>query len=118
MTTTETSTAAKAPWIRIADVGQHVDQDVTLKGWLYNKRGSGKVQFLHLRDGSGFIQCVMGVNDVPDEVFERTKHLGQEAAVEIVGHVKKEERAPYIGHELAVKALTVVGESKDYPIQK
>ena len=106
------------PWIRIADVAQHVGQDVTLKGWIANRRGSGKVQFLHLRDGSGFMQCVMGAQDVPEDVFERAKHLGQEAAIEVDGVVKKDDRAPYVGHEMQVNALRVVGESKDYPIQK
>jgi asparaginyl-tRNA synthetase len=117
MTSTTTSTTA-APWVRIADLKAHVGQTVTLKGWLWNKRGSGKVQFLHLRDGSGFLQCVLGAHDVDEATFEKVKHLGQEASIEVTGLVKADDRAPYCQMELQAKNVVVIGESRDFPIQK
>ena len=107
-----------APWVRIENLKEHIGQSVTLKGWIANKRGSGKVQFLHLRDGSGFLQCVMGINDVDAATFERSKHLSQEASVAVTGLVKADERAPYCQMELAVQGVAVIGEAREYPIQK
>jgi asparaginyl-tRNA synthetase len=107
-----------AQWVRIGDAGQHVGKDVSIKGWLANRRGSGKVQFLHMRDGSGFMQCVMGAHDVAPELFERVKHLGQESALIVTGTLKADERAPYCKMELGVTAVDVVSEASDYPIQK
>ncbi len=109
---------SQAPWVHIGEAAAHVGTDIVLKGWLANRRGSGKVQFLHLRDGSGFMQCVMGIQDVDEATFERAKHLGAESAVIVEGSLKADERAPYCKMELAVKKLTVVSESHDYPIQK
>jgi asparaginyl-tRNA synthetase len=109
---------SETPWVKIADLAAHVGQTVTLKGWLWNKRGSGKVQFLHVRDGSGFLQCVLGAHDVDEATFERVKHLGQESAFEITGLVKADERAPYCKMELQANGINIISESKDYPIQK
>ncbi len=106
------------PWVRISELSQHIGQTVTLKGWLSNKRGSGKVQFLHLRDGSGFLQCVLGAHDVTPELFEEVKRLGLEAAVELTGLVKADERAPYCKMELQANAVKIISDSKDFPIQK
>ncbi len=106
------------PWIRISDALAHAGQAVTLKGWVFNRRGSGKLQFLHLRDGSGFIQCVMGAQDVDDATFEAAKHLGAESSVIIEGTMKAEPRAPYCGAEVQVTGLQVVSAATDYPIQK
>ncbi len=107
-----------APWVRISELKSHVGQTVTLKGWLWNKRGSGKVQFLHLRDGSGFIQCVLGAHDVDGATFDTVKHLGQESSVAITGIVKADDRAPYCRMEVQANDVKVIGESRDYPIQK
>ncbi len=104
--------------IRISDIANHAGKEVTLKGWLANRRGSGKIQFLHLRDGTGYIQGVMGVQDVDEDTFAKVKKTGQEASVIVTGIVNKEERAPYCGHELHVKAVEVVGDSAEYPIAK
>lgn len=117
--TATTPTAETAiPWVRIAEIHQYVGQTVTLKGWITNRRGSGKIQFLHIRDGSGFIQGVMGIQDVAAEVFEACKGLTQETSVEVTGLVRAEERAPYCGHELTVSNVQIVSLAKDYPIQK
>ncbi len=107
-----------AEWVRIGEADKHVGKEITLKGWLANKRGSGKVQFLHMRDGSGFMQCVMGVQDVPPEVFEKVKHLGAESALVVTGTLKADERAPYCKMELGVKSVEIISESHEYPIQK
>jgi asparaginyl-tRNA synthetase len=117
MTTTPAPTS-KFPVVRLADIANHVGEHVELRGWLYNKRGSGKVQFIHLRDGSGFMQCVMGVQDVAPEVFERAKGISQESSIIVRGIVKKEERAPYCGHELQATDVEVVQAAHDYPITK
>ena len=106
------------PWVRIEQLADHIGQRVTLKGWLFNRRGSGKIQFIHLRDGSGFVQCVMGVQDVPTEVFERAKKLTQESSIIVTGTVSQEERAPYCGFELQADGVELVSESVDYPITK
>ncbi len=106
------------PHVRIADIADHVGQEVTLKGWLYNRRGSGKVQFIHTRDGSGFIQCVMGKTDVSEEMFATARSLSQESSIIIRGTVHKEERAPYCGHEIHASAVELVAAASDYPITK
>src|SRR5688500_8145542 len=110
--------ADTAPWVRIAEADKHVGGDITIKGWLANQRGSGKVQFLHMRDGAGFMQCVLGAHDVDEATFEKAKHLGAESALILEGSLKAEPRAPYCGMEMQVKKVTVVSESQDYPIQK
>jgi asparaginyl-tRNA synthetase len=101
--------------VYIENIGQHEGQDVTLKGWLHNRRSSGKIHFLTIRDGSGFIQGVMSKADVGEELFKATDHLSQETSVIVTGTVKPDTRAPS-GYELGVKSLEVVGESHDYPI--
>ena len=104
--------------IRIQDVAAHDGERVRLRGWLHNRRGSGKVQFLHLRDGSGFIQCVMGKEDVPEPLFAEARKLSQETSLCITGLLRREERAPYCGYEVLADDFEVVGPSHDYPITK
>ncbi len=104
-----------APVVRIADIAKHVNQEVELRGWLYNKRSSGKLHFLQIRDGSGIIQGVVFKGDVSPETFEKADHLGQETSVVVRGLVREDKRSP-IGFELSVKALEVVHEARDYPI--
>ena len=108
----------EAPWIRIVDLAPHEGQEVTLKGWIYNKRSSGKIHFLQIRDGSGFIQGVMERTAVPEETFQAAKGLWIEASVEVRGTVRRDERAPS-GFELSVADLVVVSNpSEEYPITK
>ncbi|MDQ3265466.1 MAG: asparagine--tRNA ligase [Myxococcota bacterium] len=104
-----------APVARIGEIAKFEGQEVELRGWLYNKRSSGKLHFLQIRDGSGVIQAVVFKGDVEPETFTRADHLGQETAIKVRGLVKADKRSP-IGFELGVKGLEVVSESRDYPI--
>ena len=101
--------------IRVKDVGQYLGQEITLKGWLYNKRSSGKLHFLQLRDGSGIIQCVMFKGEVSPELFELGDKVTQESSIIVTGTVREDKRSP-LGFELGVKNLEVVQMAKDYPI--
>jgi len=101
--------------IRVADIGCYEGRAVVLRGWLYNKRSSGKLHFLQLRDGSGVVQCVVFKGDVKAELFERCGHLPQESSLVIHGQVRREARAP-IGYEVGVSHLDIVQEAEPYPI--
>jgi asparaginyl-tRNA synthetase len=101
--------------VYIKDLSQYVDQTVSLKGWLYNKRSSGKVKFVILRDGTGLLQCVVFKGNVTPEAFEAADKLGQESSLEITGKIKIESRAPG-GYEMDVTDLKLIAESVDYPI--
>jgi asparaginyl-tRNA synthetase len=104
-----------APHVYINRIGAHDGETVTLKGWLHNRRSSGKIHFLVVRDGSGFVQVVMGRNDVGEDVFRRADHLGQESAVIVTGTVRADTRAPG-GYEVVASDLEVVSAAHDYPI--
>jgi asparaginyl-tRNA synthetase len=99
----------------IQDIAQHDGQTVTIKGWLHNRRSSGKIHFLIVRDGTGLIQAVMSKAAVGDEAFHKADHLGQESAVIVTGPVRADARAPG-GFELDVHSLDVVHATTDYPI--
>jgi len=99
----------------IKDLGEFVGQEVTLKGWLYNKRSSGKIKFLILRDGTGLLQCVYFKSNVSEEIFDLADTIGQESSIEVTGKVKVEPRAPG-GYELDATGLKIISEAKDYPI--
>ncbi len=101
--------------IYIKDLEKHVGESVTLKGWLYNKRSSGKVKFLILRDGTGYLQCIVFKGNVSEEIFELADSLTQESSFEVTGTVKEEKRAVG-GYELDVTDLKQIGKSVDYPI--
>jgi asparaginyl-tRNA synthetase len=101
--------------VYIEDIGRHEGEEVTIKGWLSNRRSSGKIHFLTIRDGSGFIQAVMSKAAVGDEVFKAADHLSQETSVIVTGTARADKRAPS-GFEIDVKSLEVVGGSHDYPI--
>ena len=98
----------------IEELKGQIGSEVTLKGWLYNSRSSGKLVFLQLRDGTGIVQCVVfkGNNE---EVFEVAKGLGQESSIIVTGTVKEDARSP-IGVELDVTGLEVLQNVHDYPI--
>jgi asparaginyl-tRNA synthetase len=107
-----------APVATIATLGQHEGQSVTLRGWLYNLRESGKLLFPLFRDGTGTVQGVAHVKSVPPEVFEALKGLTQESSVIVTGKVRADKRAPG-GFELDVEDIHVVQrvpESDPYPI--
>jgi asparaginyl-tRNA synthetase len=103
------------PEIYIKDLSAHVGEEVTLKGWLYHKRSSGKVKFLILRDGTGYLQCIVFKGNVTPEVFEIADSLHQEASYEVTGTVKEEPRA-IGGYELDATNVKLIGTSEDYPI--
>ncbi len=99
----------------INDLKNHIGAEVTLKGWLYNSRSSGKLVFLQLRDGTGVVQCVVFKGNVEPEIFEAAKSAGQESSIIVRGAVKADERSP-IGVEVDVKTLEVLQNVHDYPI--
>jgi asparaginyl-tRNA synthetase len=99
----------------IDKIGEQVGQTVTIQGWLHNRRSSGKIHFLVIRDGTGFLQVVMGKKDVDEATFTRADHLSQESAIVVTGTVRADERAPG-GYEMIATALEVVAEAHDYPI--
>jgi asparaginyl-tRNA synthetase len=100
---------------RIVEFKDHVGQEVLVKGWLHNKRSSGKLQFLIVRDGSGFAQGVMAKATVPVESWAAAEEAGQESSLEVVGRVKADPRAPG-GYELDVTELKLLQPTHDYPI--
>src|SRR5437588_2182301 len=106
---------ADSPVVYIEDIAKHEGEPVRLRGWLHNRRSSGKIHFLTLRDGTGFIQCVMSRQAVGDDMFKRADHLAQESAVIVDGTARADARAPG-GYEVDVTALEIVSEAKDYPI--
>jgi asparaginyl-tRNA synthetase len=101
--------------IYIKDLSSHVGKEITLSGWLYNKRSSGKVKFVVLRDGTGYLQCVYFKGNVTPEVFELADRLGQESSIEVTGLIKEEKRAPG-GFEMDAKDIKVISEAHNYPI--
>src|SRR3954451_14805959 len=109
---------SEAPRVRIADIGKHEGETVSIAGWLYNLRKSGKIVFPQLRDGTGIIQCVAVKAEVPEALFETLKGLTQESSIIITGRVRAEQRA-HGGYELDVTDAEViqrVPESDPYPI--
>jgi asparaginyl-tRNA synthetase len=103
------------PWAYIEDLGRHIGAEVTLKGWLYNRRSSGKVHFLLIRDGTGICQCVASRADIGAEAFGEADHLGQETSIEVTGTVREDKRAPG-GRELTIRSFAVRSSAADYPI--
>jgi asparaginyl-tRNA synthetase len=102
-------------YVYIEDIGKHEGETVTIRGWLHNRRSSGKIHFLTLRDGSGFIQAVMSKAAVGDDVFKAADHLSQETSLSVTGTARADKRAPS-GYEIDVATLEVLGASHDYPI--
>ncbi len=98
----------------INELKNHIGEEVTLKGWLYNSRSSGKLVFLQLRDGTGIVQCVV-FKPANEELFEQAKSLGQESSIIVSGKVKEDTRSA-IGVELDVTALEIIQNAHDYPI--
>jgi len=98
----------------INELKNHIGEEVTLKGWLYNARSSGKLVFLQLRDGTGIVQCVVFKGN-SEEVFEKAKALGQESSLIVTGSVKEDTRSS-IGVEVDVRGIEVLQNASDYPI--
>ncbi len=108
-----------APVVRIQEIERYVGQEVTLQGWLYSRTDKGKLQFLQVRDGTGFIQCVVFQKEVPEEVFAAAARLTQESSLIVTGVVRQDPRAPGVpgGYELGVTDLRVIQIAEEYPIQ-
>ena len=101
--------------IYINKLSEHVDEEVTLKGWVYNYRSSKNLYFLELRDGSGICQCVVSKDDVSNETWEAADSLRQESSLEVTGKVVEDERS-IGGYELQVSEIKVIQVAEDYPI--
>mgnify|MGYP005844611657 CR=1 FL=1 len=103
--------------IKIKDLKNFIGQKVELEGWVYNKRSSGKVRFLILRDGTGYLQCVGFIKDIPQEVFDLMDKVTLESSVKVEGVVREEPRAVG-GSELSLTNLTLYHLAEEYPISK
>lgn len=101
----------------IERIGEHVGQEISFKGWMYNKRSSGKIAFLQLRDGTGTIQGVVVKGEVSDEAFDLAGQLTLESSLEVSGMVREDKRAPS-GYELTVTDLKLIQLAEEYPIGK
>ncbi|MFN7270443.1 MAG: OB-fold nucleic acid binding domain-containing protein [bacterium] len=99
----------------INEIGRHVGEEVTLKGWLYNKRSSGKLGFLEVRDGSGLIQGVVSKKDVDEETWNRVEQVTQESSIIVTGVPREHPKRPGV-YELDIKSLEIVQLTEDYPI--
>lgn len=103
------------PTIQITNVKHYVNQTVRIGVWLRQKRGSGKIAFLQLRDGTAFFQGVVVKSDVSEETFEIAKSLKQETSMYVTGEIHEDTRSDF-GYEMAISGIEIVGESHDYPI--
>ncbi|MEX0811580.1 MAG: asparagine--tRNA ligase [Chitinophagales bacterium] len=103
--------------VLIKALEKHEQKEVTLKGWVANKRTGKGLVFIILRDGSGFCQCVVNEENVPEAQFEDAKRLSQESSLQLKGKVLKDERQ-LGGYELQVSELQIISEAEEYPISK
>jgi asparaginyl-tRNA synthetase len=107
------------PIIRVEDISKYAGQEVAVQGWIYNRTDKGKLAFLLVRDGSGFVQCVAFKGDLSEALFDQIARLPQESAVIITGPVREDKRAPGLpgGYEVGIRDLQVVqAASEDYPM--
>jgi len=105
--------------IRVSQISQYVAQEVAIQGWVYNRTDKGKLVFLLVRDGSGFVQCVAFKNDLDPELFDQLVHIPQESSLVITGIVRADQRAPGIpgGYEVGIKGVEIVQlAGEDYPM--
>ncbi len=101
--------------VYIEELGRHVGEQITIRGWVYNKRSSGKIRFIVVRDGTGIVQSVLVKGNVPEESFNRFDELTQETSLAVTGKVKKDDRAPG-GFEMELTGVEIIRIAKDYPI--
>lgn len=104
--------------ISLADLAHYDGQDVTVRGWVYNRTDKGKLQFLQVRDGTGIAQCVAFHKDLPEDQFKAAGTLAQETSIVLSGIVRADPRAPGIpgGFEIGIRELHIVQQAVDYPI--
>lgn len=102
--------------IRINDIKNYNGKEVEIKGWLYNKRSSGSIKFLIIRDGTGFIQATLLKSEIKEELFNKIDTINYESSMKIVGLVREEKRAPS-GYEILIKNVEIISIAEDnYPI--
>ncbi|MCH8934475.1 MAG: asparagine--tRNA ligase, partial [Gemmatimonadetes bacterium] len=101
--------------LRIKDLPDRIGETVTLRAWVEKTRSSGKIAFVVLRDGTGYLQCVVPKGEVDATVWEGVKTLAKETSVQVTGEVRADARSPG-GVELGMRELEVIGESVDFPI--
>jgi asparaginyl-tRNA synthetase len=107
------------PIIRVEEIGKYAGQDVSVQGWVYNRTDKGKLVFLLVRDGTGFVQCVAFKGDLSEELFDQLTRLPQESSVVISGPVRADQRAPGIpgGYEIGVKDIKIIQlAGENYPM--
>jgi|Deesub1362A_J573_1020465.scaffolds.fasta_scaffold00058_23 asparaginyl-tRNA synthetase len=102
-------------WVYIEDIAKYVGEKVELRGWVYNKRSSGRVRFLLIRDGTGILQCTIFSPEKEHPLFDKFEELTQESSLIVRGKVKEDKRAPG-GYELEVEDIEIIHIAKDYPI--
>ncbi|MFC4697429.1 asparagine--tRNA ligase [Enterococcus aquimarinus] len=101
--------------IQIIDAKKHIGEIVQIGAWVANKRSSGKIAFLQLRDGTAYFQGIVVKNEVGEEIFQIAKNLHQETSVMITGEIREDSRSKF-GYEIGIQGIEVIGESHDYPI--
>ena len=107
------------PVIRVEQVAEHENQEVSIRGWVYNRTHKGKLVFLLLRDGYGFVQCVAFKNDIDAELFNQLVHIPQESSIIVTGVIRADKRAPGIpgGYELGITQFQIIQAAvDDYPM--
>jgi len=105
--------------IRVDQISNYTDQEVRIQGWVYNRTDKGKLVFLLVRDGSGFVQCVAFKGDLDEKTFNQIMRIPQETSVAITGKVRADTRAPGIpgGFEIGIKEIDIIQEAnEDYPM--
>ena len=105
-----------APRVWIEEIPRHVGEIIRVRGWVYHRRSSGKIRFLVIRDGTGYVQGVASVKDVDAAAWETLDGLTQEASIEVTGSVREDARSAG-GVELGIENVTLIGPAPDYPIQ-
>ncbi|HEX9148844.1 MAG TPA: OB-fold nucleic acid binding domain-containing protein, partial [Thermoanaerobaculia bacterium] len=99
----------------ISHIGKRTGSEATVRGWLYNRRSSGKIQFLIVRDGTGYLQTVVAKADVSPEIWAEAERAAQECSLEVRGRVRADPRAPG-GFEMTASDVRILGPSENYPI--
>lgn len=104
-------------WVYIKDIGNYVDQEVEIRGWVHNKRDSGRIKFILIRDGSGLLQSTIWSKDPECELFQVFAQLTHESSMKVVGRVKEDKRAPG-GYEMEIQSIEILQVADEFPISK
>jgi len=101
--------------VYIKDLSKHVGEEIEIRGWLYNKRSSGKVAFLEVRDGTGIVQAIAVKSEIGDEIWEKCETVTQESSIIVRGELREHPKRPGV-YEVGVKGLNIIQVSREYPI--